>query len=240
VSPYKPGGPFIVTIDGPAGSGKSTVARQAAERLGLTYVDTGAMYRALTLKAIRNRIDFENGRELGDLAGQTDIEQEIMPGGKGAATFLEGEDVSSLIRSPEVTAAVSAVSKHKKVRRAMVAAQQEIATASARGAVVEGRDIGTVVFPEAPVKIYLDASVEERARRRKLDLDEAGEHIEEDQVASLLNKRDALDSERDHSPLAAARDSIRLDTTVMSPDEVVDAIQRLAESAGFENEEERA
>lgn len=209
---------FVVAIDGPAASGKSTTARLVAERLGFRYLDTGAMYRALTWKALSGGIDPEDGAALATLADSVHLE--LVPGPAGDRLLVDGADVGERIRDASVTRSVSLVASVPAVRRALVRLQRELAEAGA--CVVEGRDIGTVVFPEAPVKIFLVASLEERARRRRLELGERAPSTEE--LVADIRRRDAMDESRDDSPLRPAPDAIALDTTGRTVDEVVDQI----------------
>lgn len=215
----------ILAIDGPAGAGKSTVARQAAERLGLTELDTGAMYRAVTLACLRAGVDVDDEEACARVAARVVIDQD------GDRTRLDGDDVSVAIRAPEINATVSAVSAHPSVRTVMVDHQRAWAEQHGAG-VVEGRDIGTVVFPDARLKVFLEASVEERARRRQLDEAAAGRDVALDELRADLTRRDRLDSQRATSPLVAAPDAVRIDTTARSIDDVVDDIVARYEAAG--------
>jgi len=196
----------IIAIDGPAGSGKSTIARALAERLGWTYLDTGAMYRAVTVLAIRDHLDLDDDNQVGELAERVTI---ILDAG----VTVNGEDVTNVIRTPEVNLGVSHVAQLPRVREAMVVRQRELAHLADAGVIVEGRDIATVVFPEAPLKVYLTASLAERAKRRGGDED----------VASIV-RRDDIDANRDASPLRQADDAVVVDTTGLTPDEVVEEI----------------
>jgi len=198
----------VIAIDGPAGAGKSTLARRVADKLGYIYIDTGAMYRAVALWALREKVDLADAHRLEQLALAADIR--LLPGNK---VVLNGEDVSNAIRTPEVSAGASKVASIGLVRAALVARQRLIAeTASV---VMEGRDIGTVVFPDARVKIFLDADANERVRRR------AGE------PAAELAARDERDRSRVESPLVQAPDAVYLDSTGLSEDEVEAAILKL-------------
>lgn len=226
----------VVAIDGPAGSGKSTVAKTTARRLAFAYIDTGAMYRALTLKVLRVGISVDDGPGITALAARTIIEQEQTPTGSDVVTFVDGEDVSLPIRMPDVTGAVSAVSSHPEVRRILVERQRYLVAAAHRGGVVEGRDVGTVVFPDAAVKIYLDASVEERARRRQSDMKASGVNVSLDELAALIAARDATDSSRAASPLKVASEAHVIDTTNLSIEGAVEAVVRLARAAGIGSE----
>jgi cytidylate kinase len=211
---------MVIAIDGPAGAGKSTVARGVARALGFTYLDSGAMYRCVALAALDRGIDVEDGDRLGELAWALDL------GFDGGSVRLDGEAVEGRIRSPEVTIAASHISVHPQVRQAMVKRQRElIATGNY---VAEGRDIGTVVSPASPLKVFLTASEEERARRRAAD---SGESV--DQVRKDMEDRDRRDQTRTDSPLRAADDSVSVDTTDLSPDEVVERIAELARERGI-------
>jgi cytidylate kinase len=205
---------MIVTIDGPAGAGKSTVARRLAERFGLRYLDTGAMYRALTWVALEDGVDLEDGRALGRLAEASPIEF------AGDRVLVRGRDVSSEIRSPRVDRVVSTVARHPEVRSVMRARQRELAEAG--DAVIEGRDIGTIVCPNADVKVYLVAESSERARRRVAERPEIGAEA----LATDLRLRD----ERDAAHMQPADDAEMIDTTALSVDEVVAQIERLIQA----------
>jgi len=202
----------LVAIDGPAGSGKSTVARAVAGRLGVAYLDTGAMYRSVALAALERGVDPTDGEALAKLAGALDIEV-------GERVLVDGVDATTAIRGAEVTAVVSAVSAHPPVRAQLVRRQRRWAE-DHDGGVVEGRDIGTVVFPNAALKIFLTASEEERARRRQRD-DEAPDV---NAVAADIGRRDKIDSTRAASPLRPADDAVVIDTTGHTVDDVVDQI----------------
>ncbi|HEX6310527.1 MAG TPA: (d)CMP kinase [Acidimicrobiia bacterium] len=220
--------PRVVAIDGPAGSGKSTVARAVADALGLLVLDTGAMYRAVTLAVL------ERGVEPGDADEATRIARavEIVLGeGDGETILLDGRDVSAEIRGPDVTAAVSTVSAHPGVREVMVDRQRSWA-ARHGGGVVEGRDIGTVVFPDARVKVFLTASDEERARRRQRDEAAAARSVDVDAVRDALARRDELDSGRVTSPLRPADDALVLDTTTRTVEDVTAEIVGRFEATG--------
>ncbi len=204
----------VVAIDGPAGAGKSTIARRVAARLGFTYVDTGAMYRAVALLALRSQTDLSDAARLEELARAAKIEFE--PG--SARVLLDGEDVTEAIRRPEISPAASQVSVFPGVRRALVEKQRRMG--AERSIVMEGRDIGTVVFPDAAVKLYLDADPEIRARRRVRELEEKGQPIDAPRIAAEIHERDRRDSTRADSPLARAADAVYIDTTPLSLDEV--------------------
>jgi cytidylate kinase len=207
----------VVAIDGPAGSGKSTVARAVAKRLGVAYLDTGAMYRSVAFAALRDGVDPADGEALAKLAGNLDIRL-------GDRVLVDGTDATADIRGPDVTAVVSTVSAHPAVRADMVRRQRQWA-AEHGGGVAEGRDIGTVVFPDADAKVFLTASEEERARRRQRD-DRAPDV---NAVAADLARRDALDSSRATSPLRPADDAVVIDTTGRTVDDVVDQVVSLLE-----------
>ena len=204
---------MIIAVDGPGGSGKSTVSRKLADRLGWLHLDTGAFYRAATLAVLRSGGDISNPTAVTSaVRGRTYFQEE-------GRMFLDGGDVSAEIRSPEVTAAVSAVSALPEVRRMMVALQRDWVAQRGQDVVVEGRDIGTVVFPESDLKIWLSASADERARRRALQTQRDHEAVLEE-----LARRDRADSERKASPLTPAEDAVHLDTTGMTVNQVVDRI----------------
>ena len=207
---------FVVAIDGPSGAGKSTAGREVAERLGYTYVDTGAMYRALALKALREEVPLDSESALAELSRATGIE--LRDGGR--QVFLDGTEVTGEIRSREVSAAASRVSVHPQVRRDMVGRQRELGRDG--GVVLDGRDIGTVVFPDAEVKLYVDADPARRARRRHAELERAGACASLDAVEREVRERDHNDLHRRDSPLARAADAVVLDTTSLDPEEVVE------------------
>ena len=211
---------MVIAIDGPAGAGKSTVARGVATALGFTYLDSGAMYRCVGLAALEAGVAVDDGAALGELARGLDLQLE------GEAVRMDGRDVSEAIRRPEVTAAASRVSVHPEVREAMVARQRGLIDSGRY--VAEGRDIGTVVSPDAPLKVYLTASESERARRRAAQTGEPAE-----QVLEAMRARDARDRGREHGALRAADDATELDTTGLSPDEVVSRVVGLAREQGL-------
>jgi cytidylate kinase len=216
-------GARVVAIDGPSGSGKSTVARAVAARLGLEVLDTGAMYRTVTLAVLRRGADLHDAVACEAAAVDSDI---VIDG----TVLLDGRDVSVDIRGPEVTGAVSTVSAHPGVRAVLVARQRAWVEEHG-GGVVEGRDIGTVVFPDAPLKVFLTASGDERARRRARDEADAAREATVDAVAADLARRDELDSNRVDSPLLAAVDAVVVDTTDRSIDDVVRDVVARAEAA---------
>ncbi len=203
----------VIAIDGPAGSGKSTVARRLADRLGLDYLDTGAMYRAVTFAALRRGIDPSDADDVARLAARLDLDVKV------DAVTVDGVDATIEIRGPEVTRAVSIVAAIPAVRAELVRRQREWAAAR-DGGVIEGRDIGTVVFPDAVLKVYLTAAAEVRASRRSQEVSD----LAYDVVAADLARRDALDAGRDVSPLAQASEALVVDTSERSVDEIVDEL----------------
>ena len=206
--------PKVIAIDGPAGSGKSTVAKAVAIRLGLEYLDTGAMYRSVAFAALRGGVDPEDAEVVGNLA--RNMELDVDPSGK---ITVDGVDATIEIRGPEVTRAVSIVAANPVVRTEMRARQRQW-VAKRGGGVMEGRDIGTVVFPDARLKVYLDASPEVRAARRSKEVSD----LSYETVATDLARRDALDQNRTHDPLRTAEDAFVIDTSDLSVDQIVDAI----------------
>ncbi|RMH67648.1 MAG: (d)CMP kinase [Actinomyces sp.] len=210
----------VIAIDGPAGSGKSTVARALARRLGLEYLDTGAMYRAVTFAALRAGIDPDDADRVAALARSLDLDVST------DGVIVDGVDATVEIRGPAVNRAVSVVAANPEVRRELVSRQREWARRRG-GGVLEGRDIGTVVFPDAELKVYLTADIEERARRRAREVRE----LDYEQVAAELARRDTLDATRDADPLATAADAVVVDTTGKSIDEVVDEVVALLDAA---------
>lgn len=209
----------VVAIDGPAGAGKSTIAQRLAHRLGFTYIDSGAMYRAVAIWALRQNIDTGDMHRLEQLALAAEIE--LLPG----RIRLNGEDVTDAIRAPEVSIGASKVAVIPGVRRAMVAKQRAIGERAS--IVMEGRDIGTVVFPDADVKIYLDAQPSERVRRRLQEIRAKGEEITESALTEQMRERDRRDSSRADSPLSQAPDAIYLDSTTLSIEQVEEEILKI-------------
>lgn len=212
--------PILITIDGPAGSGKSSAARAVAERLGIVNLNTGAAYRAVALLALREGVDLDDGEALAEVAGRVVLD--------AGGARLDGEPVPEPdLRTPEVAAAASKVSVHREVREVLLSVQREAARRAREGggAVVEGRDIGTVVLPAAELKVFLSASPEERARRRAV---QSGRESELERIHKAMSLRDRQDTERQSSPLKPAPDAVVLDTTALDLDEVVARILGLA------------
>jgi cytidylate kinase len=210
----------VIAIDGPAGSGKSTLARLLAARLGFAYLDTGAMYRAVAYLALREGVATDDGASLAALAREARIS--FAPDGRIVAAE---RDVSEEIRRPAVSAAVSEVSAHAEVRAVLLDEQRRIG--AAQDVVIEGRDIGTVVFPAAPVKLFLTASSEVRAERRRKELIAGGEHVDAGETLRAMVARDAYDSQRAVAPLRCAADAVELDTSGLGIDEVVEAAREV-------------
>ncbi|MFA6610045.1 MAG: (d)CMP kinase [Candidatus Omnitrophota bacterium] len=210
---------MVIAIDGPAGSGKSTVSKKVARSLGLLYIDTGAMYRSLTLKAMKHSIDLGNESALTDLARSTRID---LKEADRLEVFMDGDNVTDLIRTPEVTNNIKYIACVPGVRHEMVKLQRLMGKRD--GAVMEGRDITTVVFPDADYKFYLDADADERARRRHKELIESGQRVELNIIKEDVIARDKSDFTRSVGPLVKASDAIVIDTTGLSIDEVVNKI----------------
>ncbi|WP_044336290.1 (d)CMP kinase [Rossellomorea aquimaris] len=217
-----------IAIDGPAAAGKSTVAKIVAGKLSYLYIDTGAMYRSLTYKALKQNIDLHDENELKEILAQTQITLE--PTEDGQIVYVDGENVTDEIRQAAVTNSVSHVAVHSQVREEMVNRQQQLAE---QGAVVmDGRDIGTHVIPDAEIKVFLLASVEERAQRRHEENVSKGFPSDLKQLKEDIARRDKIDSEREVAPLKKADDAIEIDTTSLSISEVVDQIMMLVERKG--------
>jgi cytidylate kinase len=207
---------LIIAIDGPSGAGKSTLAKRLAKELRFIYLDTGAMYRALALKVLRQGVDLADDARLEELIAETEIDLQESHG--KLEVLLDGEDVAAQIRTPEVSQMASKVSALRVVRSRMLELQRMMGK---RGSVVaEGRDIGTVIFPEAEVKVFLDASVGERARRRYDELKAAGRVVDLDETRREIEERDKRDSERDVAPLRKADDALTIDSSSVNADEV--------------------
>jgi CMP/dCMP kinase len=214
----------IIAIDGPAGSGKSTTAKIVAERLGYTYLDTGAMYRALTYYALLNNIAPSDGERLAEVMGKLSIKFENR--NEHQHVLIDDLDVTTQIRTPEVTRQVSEVAAHKKIREVMVEKQKDLGK---RGSIVaEGRDTTTVVFTNAHLKIYLKASIEQRAQRRLIDLTQMGVSTSLQEIQEDIKRRDNYDSNREHSPLTIAPDAIVVDTSNLTIEDQVEKIISLA------------
>ena len=217
---------FVVAIDGTSASGKSTTARNVAQRLGWFFLDTGAMYRAVAYEVLRRGVDPNNFEKVAEVVQEIDID--VKPGPDGQITCVNGEDVSAYLRTPDVDKAVTPVSQNPAVRKKLVAIQRKVG--EDRELVCEGRDMTTVVFPDAELKIYMDADINVRAERRKKDLEKKGIHISLEEIKNDLMRRDFADSNRDISPLKKADDAIELDTTNLTiEDEVNFVLERIKE-----------
>jgi cytidylate kinase len=219
---------MIIAIDGPAGSGKSTVARGVAKRLGFTYLDSGAMYRAVTLLALEQGADLDDADALGRLARDASIDLREREHDY-VQVILNGRDVSEQIREPRVTGASSRIAALAPVRAALLEKQR--ASIANGDHVVEGRDIGTVVAPDAELKVFLTADADERARRRASELERRGVVADAGEVKAAIEQRDELDSTRSAAPLRAAEDAVQLDTTGLDAEQVIEKVVALAESA---------
>jgi cytidylate kinase len=215
--------PVVIAIDGPAGAGKSTVARKLAEHLGLLYVDSGATYRAAALRVVEAGVSPDDEAAVAELVAGADIQFAV--GDSGLQIHLDGEDVTAASRSPEVSLAAAKVSRYPAVRQKMVDLQRSFARG--RGVVMEGRDIGTVVFPPADLKVFLTAAPEERARRRLSDDQQRGQAVSLPQTIAAIERRDQLDTERKISPLIPAPDAVEVDSTALTADQVVERILRI-------------
>ena len=213
---------MVIAIDGPAGSGKSTTAKHAAAKLGFIHINTGAMYRGIALKCIQGEIDLNSSSEIDKILNQTKFE---FGRESGSVLFMDGVDISSEITSSLVTESVSRVSAVPQIREKLVQYQREMA--EGLDVVLEGRDIGTVVFPDAEFKFFLIADIEERARRRKKEMETMGEIVSLRELTAELEERDRKDSTREHSPLKKAEDAVEIDTTGLSIAEQVNRIVKI-------------
>jgi len=212
---------MIVAIDGPAGAGKSTVAKIIAQRMGFLYIDTGSMYRALTLKVLETEINLKDSARIIELAKASSIDLVNDPNGD-LKVYLDGRDVSSLIRAPRITRVVSDIARIREVREVMVKLQRRMG--QVRDSVLDGRDIGTVVFPDADKKFFIDANPQERSKRRYKELLGLGQKVTSEEVSSDLANRDNIDSTRAVGPLKKAEDAVYIDTSDLSIDQVVDKV----------------
>lgn len=215
---------ITIAIDGPAASGKSTTAREVARRLGYTYIDTGAMYRAVTLKALQENIPVSDEEAVAKIAEQIQIR--FGKSNRKTVIYMDGEEVSEKIRRPDIDARISPVAANPRVREILVAKQQEMGRQG--GVVLDGRDIGTVVFPGAELKIFMVASVRERALRRQKELAGKGVKADLEEIMQGIRYRDAQDTSRSHGPLKKAPDAIEIDTTNLTIEEQVEKILQLA------------
>ena len=213
---------MIIAIDGPAGSGKTTTARKVAEYLGFIHINTGAMYRGITLKIIQNNIDLDNINTIKQLLNETVLNFDSV---NGAELYMDGKNVSSEITSTEVTEKVSYISAIPEIRNKLVEYQQQMAEGN--NVVLEGRDIGTTVYPDADYKFYLIADIHVRAKRRKKEMEIVGDYMSIEDITTVLNERDQKDINRQHSPLFKAEDAIEIDTTNLSIDEQVNYILKV-------------
>ncbi|NOQ96757.1 MAG: (d)CMP kinase [Calditrichae bacterium] len=215
---------ITIAIDGPAASGKSTTAREVARRLGYTYIDSGAMYRAVTLKALRENISVDNGEKIAGMSKQ--LELQFGRNDSKTVIYMDGEDISEKIRTPQIDQNISPVAANPAVRLIMV--QKQRAIGKEGGIVMDGRDIGTVVFPNADLKIFMQATVQERALRRKKEQEQKGIKINLDKVVSDIEYRDQQDSTRNHGPLLKAEDAVEIDTTRLTVEQQIGKILELA------------
>lgn len=220
--------PITITIDGPAGSGKTTTAQRVAKKLGYLHLDSGALYRAATLKALNRNVSLDDSSAVCRLVENSDFE--LVQNSDHLKVLLDGKDVTQEIRSPRVTQSISKVASNPKVRAVLTRIQREIA--SRYGVVAEGRDTGSVVFPDAELKIYMIASLDQRVKRRQAELEEKGMHIDGDELRRQIEERDRSDQQRTHSPLVRPQDAIDIDTSKLSIDEQVDIIVREAIKRG--------
>lgn len=227
---------MVIAIDGPSGAGKSTLAKRLARDLGFMYLDTGAMYRALALKILRRGIDLANGEALGEIVARTEID--LRSQHDQIRVLLDGEDVSSLIRTPQVSQMASKASALKVVRQRMLELQRAL---GCRGNVVaEGRDIGTVVFPRADVKIYLHASAEERGRRRYTELRAGGQEVSLAETIREMQERDQRDSGRALAPLRRAEDAVAIDSSALPANAVAQRVLEIIQTKALQNQKDRS
>jgi len=211
---------LIIAIDGPAGAGKSTVAKLLAKHYSLLYIDSGAMYRAVAWKALHEHVDISKEQEVARIAA--DMHIDLLPSDEGTRVIADGKDITAVIREPEITDVSSKIATFARIRGILVARQQQIGRT--RGVVMEGRDIGSVVFPDASLKFYLDASIRERAIRRKKDLDRAGHAVDLPHLEQQISERDRRDMMREIGPLKKVDDAIVIDTSTLSIREVVQSV----------------
>jgi cytidylate kinase len=221
---------YIIAIDGPSGAGKSTVSQKLADRLGYLYLDTGAMYRAVGLKCLRQKLDMDNPEELKTIV--PDLKIELKKERDKLKVLLDGEDVSEEIRRPEMGMAASRVSRHRVIREKLWELQRKLGEKG--GVVAEGRDMGTVVFPHAEFKFFVTASAEERARRRFKELTAKGFDVNYDKILAEVKERDEQDSKRELAPLKSAEDAIIVDTTEMTLEQVVDKLLKIILEKDFQ------
>jgi len=221
---------YIIAIDGPSGAGKSTVSQKLADRLGYLYLDTGAMYRAVGLKCLRQNLDMDNPEELKTIV--PDLKIELKKERDKLKVLLDGEDVSEEIRRPEMGMAASRVSRHRVIREKLWELQRKLGEKG--GVVAEGRDMGTVVFPHAEFKFFVTASAEERARRRFKELTAKGFDVNYDKILAEVKERDEQDSKRELAPLKSAEDAIIVDTTEMTLEQVVDKLLKIILEKDFQ------
>jgi cytidylate kinase len=214
----------VIAIDGPAGAGKSTAAKLLAQRLGYVLVDTGALYRGVALSAFERGVEWEDGAALGALVDGLSLSFQRNSDGT-LRLLIDGMDRSQDIRTPHISTGASRVSRHLEVRKALLGLQRRLGAAG--GVVLEGRDIGTVVFPDADLKVFLTASDEARAARRHAELRQAGHEVDIEQVLHEIRERDRLDSERDIAPMRPAEDAVLLDTSGMSLNAVIERLETL-------------